>query len=215
MRENKIAFNPKWLKASAIIAAKRDIRYYLNGVLVEVFEREARLVSTDGHRMLLLRRLVDGSAPTTFIVPREVIDLLKPNTKFSNVNVEFHYDAEKPLTKITMQYFDIGIQFTPIDGKYPSYTDTMNKAASPNNQIANYNPLFLADFTRAAETAFGRRGFNVPTISHNGETPGGVTYNGRDDFFGIVMPMRVGSYAPPKWTLPIKEENRKPEEALT
>ena len=60
--ENTVSFNPKWLKAAAMIAARRDIRYYLNGVLVEVFEKEARLVATDGHRMVIFRNLVDFSA---------------------------------------------------------------------------------------------------------------------------------------------------------
>lgn len=212
--ENKISFPPKWLKAAALIASRNDIRYYLNGVLVEVFEKEARLVATDGHRMVIFRKLVEGSAPARFIVPTEIIDLLKPHRKHTKIEATLIYDPHNSAARTTLDYFNIGIQFTPIDGKYPDYAQTMNKAATPSGTLANFNASYVADFKRAVEMAFGPDRLYSPHLWHNGDGPAAVTYKGHEDFFGIVMPLRMGdSSGPPKWTLPT-EEAKQPEEAL-
>ena len=214
MTVNEIGFNPKWLKAAATIAAKRDIRYYLNGVLVEVFEKEARLVATDGHRMMILRKLVEGCTPARIIIPTAIIDLLKPSNKLglSKVDAVLHYEPNS--INARLQYFDIGIQFKAIDGKYPDYTQTMNKASMPSGAIGTFNAMYIADFHRAVKLAFGTDRLYSPHIWHNGEGPAGVTYRGSEEFFGVVMPMRADSCNPPKWTLPVQEEKKQPEEAL-
>lgn len=214
MTVNEIGFNPKWLKAAALIAARRDIRYYLNGIFVEVFDHEARIVATDGHRMMILRKLVEGAAPAKIIIPTEIIDLLKPVSKYPKVEAVLHYEPSS--LKATLQYFDIGIQFKAIDGKYPDYSQTMHKASKPSGEFAHFNLDYLADFKRAVVTAFGEDRLYSPQIWHNGDGPAGVTYKGHDDFFGMVMPMRAFDSATrvPPWALPLKEEQKEPEEAL-
>ena len=215
MTVNEIGFNPKWLKAAALIAARRDIRYYLNGVLVEVFEREARLVATDGHRMLILRKLVEGATPARIIIPTEVIDHIKPSPKPAYSKVEAVLQYEPNSFKATLQYFDIGIQFKAIDGKFPDYTQTMNKAAKPSGETAHFNAAYLHDFKRAVTLAFGADRLYSPHIWQNGTEPAGVTYKGYDEFFGIVMPLRDDRYGGvPSWALPLKVEQKQPEEAL-
>lgn len=212
--ENKIGFNPKWLKAAALIAARNDIRYYLNGVLVEVFEHEARLVATDGHRMAILRKLNEDSSPIRFIVPVSVFSHLRPSRAYRYAEASFSYDPAKPNARITMEYLDIGIQFTPIDGKYPDYAQTMNKAATPSGERATINVTYLHDFKRVVDMAFGSDRLYTPSVWHNGEGPAAVTYKGHEDFFGIVMPMRDGfSYKPLAWTLPEQSERKEQEEA--
>lgn len=212
--ESKIGFNPKWIKAAAVIAARNDIRYYLNGVLVEVLKDEARLVSTDGHRMLILRKTVPAAAPGRFIVPHDVIDMLKPHPKYK-LDAEFTYNPDSTTARVTMEYMTIGIQFNPIDGKYPDYDKTLHKASvKPSGEVATFNPTYVTDFKSAAETAFGSNRIYAPVVWHNGDNPAAVTYMDKEEFFGVLMPMRMSStYNPPKWTLPPAEE-KKPEEAL-
>ena len=43
--------NSNILHAMATLAAKKDIRYYLNGLLVEWNATTTRIVATDGHKM--------------------------------------------------------------------------------------------------------------------------------------------------------------------
>ena len=213
---NTISFNPKWLKAVALVAARRDIRYYLNGVLVEVFEKEARLVATDGHRMVILRKLVEGCAPFRFIVPTEVLDLLRPQAKHSKVEATLSYDPTQKAGKVLLEYMGIGLQFTPVDGNYPVYTQTMNNATTPSGKPSTINVTYLNDFKRVVDCAFGPDRIYTPSIWHNGEGPVAITFKNRDDFFGICMPMRMTEFPwkPPAWTLPLPEEKKEPEEAL-
>jgi DNA polymerase-3 subunit beta len=211
--ENIVRFKPQWLKAAALIAATNDIRYYLNGVLVEVLNQEARLVATDGHRMAIFRKQVEGALPGRFIVPTQIIEMFKTDVK-SKLEVVFEYDPNNPAARVTLDYKGVAIQFNPIDGKYPTYEQTMNTAAKPNGKVGTFNPDYISDLKRCAQTAFGASIY-APSVWHNGEGPAGVTYQGRDDFFGIVMPMRMGdTFNPPKWTLPAPEEKKQPEEAL-
>ena len=211
---NSVAFNPKWLKAAAMIAARRDIRYYLNGVLVEVFEHEARLVATDGHKMIFLRKLVDGCAPFRFIVPTSVLDLLRPVRKHYKIDATFEYDPANACGKMMLKYLDIGFQFSPIDGKFPDYAQTLNKAAKPSGERSTINISFLHDFKRATDCAFGVDRLYTPQIWHNGDGPAAITFRGRDDFFGIVMPMRDHSpFTAPDWTIQ-KTADMPHEEAL-
>lgn len=43
------------LRAAMLFAAKRDVRYYLNGVFLEIGVGEFRLASTDGHVLSVQR----------------------------------------------------------------------------------------------------------------------------------------------------------------
>lgn len=207
-----ISFDVKWLKAAAIIAPRNDIRYYLNGVLVDVFEQEARLVVTDGHRLAIFRKTIADGVPHKLIVPIDVIGLLKPRAVNGKTGVAtFSYDPEKPTAKAMLEYRDIGFRFTPIDGKYPDYSQTMNKATTPSGVVSQFQLPYLYDFGRMVDAAFGSGRLYPPSIWHNGDGPAAVTYKDHDDFFGIVMPLRADSeFIPPAWTLPKPE----PEVAL-
>lgn len=212
MSENKIEFDPRWLKAAALIAARQDIRYYLNGVLIEVFEHEARLVATDGHRLVILRRLIEGAAPAQIIIPTEIIALVKPSKNKALAKAAIIYDPAKPSGRATIEYLKVGIQFDPIDGKFPDYTQTMNKACKPSGEVTHFNLSYLDSFRKCAEVAFGANHVYQPCIWHNGNEPAAVTYMERDDFFGILMPMRVhDTFKAPAWTLPMPEPKREPE----
>lgn len=208
-----ISFKLQWLKAAALIAAHNDIRYYLNGVLVEVLPEEARLVSTDGHRMVIFRKAVAHTLPPVrLIVPTLIIDMVKPDPKHKHDAAIAYSNATD---RAALEYRGVAIQFTPIDGRYPEYGQTMNKAATPSGTIGHFNATYLADFKRCVQVAFGEDSLYSPTVWHNGDGPAAITYKGRDDFFGIVMPMRASdSFSPPKWTLPAPEEKRQPEEAM-
>ena len=53
----------KALKAISLFAPKNDIRYCLNGVLLDSTGDEVRLVATDGHCLALYRLVAEGPNP--------------------------------------------------------------------------------------------------------------------------------------------------------
>ena len=98
--------------------AQQDVRYYLNGLLLETSKKRVRAVATDGHRLALCDLAIDGQDVTAgqVIVPRkgvmELHRLLGSGPEVELAIGSNHIRAQ----------FD-GIRFTSklIDGRFPDY----------------------------------------------------------------------------------------------
>jgi DNA polymerase-3 subunit beta len=209
-KDRLVLIEPKFLKAVAMIAARRDIRYYLNGVLVEILESEVRLVSTDGHKLLIIRKDQAYAELGRFIVPHEVLSLIRPKPK-SQEQVQFRYGATAS-DKVTMLFGGLEIGFRPIDGVFPDYSRIVDDARKPSGELGHFNPDYLADFARAASAAYGQSTTQRVQIWPNGRKPTPVTYGREKAFFGLLMPMHglEEHFTFPEW-LPEKVEEQKPE----
>ncbi|RMG31762.1 MAG: DNA polymerase III subunit beta [Gammaproteobacteria bacterium] len=99
--------------------AHQDVRYYLNGLLLEILPDRVVAVATDGHRLALAEApLATGQEePRQVIVPRkgvqELLRLLGPEEG------EAHLQLTENHIRITLP----GLQFTSklIDGRFPDY----------------------------------------------------------------------------------------------
>src|SRR3954471_24854864 len=99
--------------------AQQDIRYYLNGLLMVVEEKQLKLVATDGHRLAYAALKLDADLPRQeLIVPRKtVIELSKlladsedeVKIEVSPSQAAFSFGAIELVTKL-------------VDGKFPDYT---------------------------------------------------------------------------------------------
>jgi len=109
------------LDKTAFCMANQDVRYYLNGLLLDMAPGSLTTVSTDGHRLALSSYRDDAIAlesPVSIIVPRKGITELSRSLDASaetNVTVQFsdnHLRVEKDNICFTSKL---------IDGKYPDY----------------------------------------------------------------------------------------------
>lgn len=137
--------------------AKDDVRYYLNGALMECRKGEMRLVATDGHRMAM----TDTKLPLTFsgdyhgtasILTRNTITRLlaciKKNDKrrakvkvFGDTHVSFELEGLRVLAKL-------------IDTKYPNYQATLQNYATHGNRVdVVFNKAHLLQQLQAMYTA--------------------------------------------------------------
>ena len=108
----------KLLKQVEFAMAQQDIRYYLNGLLLEVNENNLNLVGTDGHRLSFTStKLAQTYDKTEVILPRktvvELIKLLDDNSdevtiEISAGQVNFAFNEVRLISKV-------------IDGKFPDY----------------------------------------------------------------------------------------------
>ena len=216
-KERRVSFDPKWLKAAEVMSAKNDIRYYLNGVLVEVLDDEVRLVATDGHKMFFLRKKHTISVPARLIVPNEVLALLKlkKQSKYQRTAIISYGESERD--KATLEYDGLEIGFRPIDGVFPNYDKILAEGFNPSGETAHFNPAYFGDFQRAVAIAFGKSSSHQVTIWPNGGKPAPVTYRSETSFYGLIMPLRLTeTYSAPDWAKP-KEEPQpevREEEAL-
>ncbi|NOX69050.1 MAG: DNA polymerase III subunit beta [Gammaproteobacteria bacterium] len=108
--------------------AQQDVRYYLNGLLIETGGKQLRAVATDGHRLALCQVTLDeGSAlpEKQVIVPRKgVLELQRL------LNGEGTLTMELGTNHIRMQLD--GVRFTSklIDGRFPEYDRVIPKDTS-------------------------------------------------------------------------------------
>ncbi len=120
--------------------AHQDVRYYLNGLLLEVKQSELRAVATDGHRMGLseLKLGQAASEDRQAIVPRKGVQEIG---RFLDSNER---QAELKLSHNHVQVGVEGVMLTSklIDGRFPDYTQVM---PSSHRNIARIDRLLLRE----------------------------------------------------------------------
>jgi DNA polymerase-3 subunit beta len=107
------------LDQTAFAMAQQDVRYYLNGLLLEFSEHYIRTVATDGHRMGIfdVSSVNQSKELKQIIVPRkgvlELQRLLQENEGKTDIKVTTnHLQIHLPKLKFTSKL---------IDGKFPEY----------------------------------------------------------------------------------------------
>ncbi len=125
------------LEKTHFAMAQQDVRYYLNGMLLETGEHYLRAVATDGHRLALCEVAVpDQKLPAQqVIVPRKgVIELQRLLDGSSEVSIEIGSNH----IRVRLD----GIRFTSklIDGRFPEYERVIPKTP-PNDLTADRETL--------------------------------------------------------------------------
>jgi DNA polymerase III subunit beta len=98
--------------------AQQDVRYYLNGLLLEIDGKVVRAVATDGHRLAMAQvpLVIEVKAPAQIIIPRKaVIELQRLSSTEGEVEIAISNNH------VRIQFG--GIRFTSklIDGRFPDY----------------------------------------------------------------------------------------------
>jgi len=125
--------------------AQQDVRYYLNGLLIETGTKVLRAVATDGHRLALCEvELENAKTPEQqVIVPRKgVLELQRLLSGEGTVELEFgsnHIRAQLD-----------GIRFTSklIDGRFPEYERVI--PAEADNELVADREAFKGALQRTA-----------------------------------------------------------------
>ena len=107
------------LQRTYFAMAQQDVRYFLNGILLEIKENKLTAVSTDGHRLALCRSplLSNIDEPVQVILPRrgvlELMRLLTENEKTLAVTI-----GQNHIRLLTEKHI-----FTSklVDGRFPDY----------------------------------------------------------------------------------------------
>jgi DNA polymerase-3 subunit beta len=99
--------------------AQQDIRYYLNGLLMVVEERQLKLVATDGHRLAFASLKLDADMPRQeVIVPRKSVLELSKLLADSGDEVRIELSS----TQAAFSFGDVELVSKLVDGKFPDYT---------------------------------------------------------------------------------------------
>lgn len=109
------------IKNTAFSMAQQDVRFYLNGMLLEISADRLTCVATDGHRLAFAQCSTDADpeTPVRSIIPRKSIAELQ--------KLLGSVDAEEPVTMlVTAQHLQVqvsGVRLSSklIDGRFPDY----------------------------------------------------------------------------------------------
>jgi DNA polymerase-3 subunit beta len=109
---------------TAFAMAHQDVRYYLNGLMLEVSANTVRSVATDGHRLALSETTadIDTESAQQVIVPRKgVHELSRLLDEEGDANVQISANH----IRVSMD----GLRFTSklIDGRFPDYDRVLPK----------------------------------------------------------------------------------------
>lgn len=122
----KVTLETKKIKALLVCAAVGDLRYYLNGILLEVGKDAAYLVATDGHRLLIDAVLPDAIKERVtglYILPRDECErIVKRNDKFKTFTLELFDNTRNGDAQFLASFMDNStLQFACVSGVFPEW----------------------------------------------------------------------------------------------
>lgn len=98
--------------------AQQDIRYYLNGLLMVVEDKQLKLVATDGHRLAYAAMALESALPRQeVIVPRKTVIELGKLLADSEDPVEVELSA----AQAAFRFGGVELVSKLVDGKFPDY----------------------------------------------------------------------------------------------
>ncbi len=111
------------IEKTSFAMAQQDVRYYLNGLMMEVSSGAIRTVATDGHRLAFCEKQIEGDLADSkqVIIPRKGVAELQRLLADSDDPVKVvlgnnHIQCELPNQRFTSKL---------IDGRFPDYKRVM------------------------------------------------------------------------------------------
>ena len=167
-----------WIKAVMMAAAKKDVRYYLNGVMV----RNGEIAATNGHMALMIKSekiKSDGE----YIIDNDTLKMI--------VNLYKVVKGDNPVEVKDGTTTGTGrISITPVDGKFPDVNRVIPQ--EPSGEIAHFNAEYLLACQKANGEFLGGK-YPWVKLQHNGQA--GAKFESEDEdgnkLIGVVMPVRI------------------------
>lgn len=120
-----------------------ELRPAMSGVLVQLAEQSITFVSTDAHKLVRYRRTdVSSEKPTSFILPKKALTLLKSSLPSDDTIVSIEYNN----TNAFFQFGNIHLICRLIDERYPDY-EAVIPQVNPNKLTVD-RLLFLNTLRR-------------------------------------------------------------------
>jgi len=107
------------MERTAFAMANQDVRYYLNGMLLDLQEHTLRCVATDGHRLAMKETQLQSSVSTRrqIIIPRKGVNELVGLLETGEGQVELEFGRNH----LRVRRGDVVFTSKLIDGRFPDY----------------------------------------------------------------------------------------------
>ncbi|OUJ16509.1 hypothetical protein [Acetobacter sp. DsW_063] len=225
---------------ASLFSSNEEARYYLSGVYVHPHAGGVNVCATDGHTMGLFRE-PDGIADEALIVkmPKDCVAAIKNNqydsenlwlvitdigtpvrrraylmrhVKNDNENIREILSAElREVLSMTEVWSGVA---EVIDGTFPAYLSVIPDAPEKCTGVPSFNPRYVKRISDVA--SFGRSksfGNPVTLVAADSASPVLFEISHREDFVGVLMPMRAETrLAVPAWARRKEKQNSKLDE---
>ena len=191
----KFKLTKKQIKAFLLIAPKKDIRHHLKGLHILQDERGTILEATDGHSAVRLIVSRERQEPNKLILTREQAEAaMQSKTLPDNANIEFDVVQEsESVKKIHVKAMGMSYCFDGAPGEFPNI-DSLVADKEFKTELAWIDPEKVSVMSKVVATLFDARKVSLPrsfVVIPNGENVALTTYGDSEDFYGLIMPMRI------------------------
>ena len=178
------------LKAASRFMAVQDIRYYLNGLLIESNPVQSRIVATDGHTLFASRDDAKGDNEGSFV------GIIGSDTVKAILSWKAPYKSANDAPVVLTTCDDLAGEhratwcgnvcvFRLIEGKFPDYARVVPEKVS--GEPAFYQPEYLVRCSKAAID------MNTNKLGHfdfkqGGDGSGIAVFS--SEAFAVIMPIR-------------------------
>jgi len=128
----------KLIEQTQFCMAQQDVRYYLNGLMLELSENNIIAVATDGHRLAYCESEAQLHLPETrqVIIPRKAVNEISRLLEESNDEIKVSLSENH----IRVNFSDVTFTSKLIDGKFPDYKQVIpqkcdNEVKSPRDNL--------------------------------------------------------------------------------
>jgi DNA polymerase III sliding clamp (beta) subunit (PCNA family) len=183
----KITFKTSSLFAALECAAKKDIRYYLQGINIQITKPFTGMVyGTDGHILFAGQLPYDGAVdvPLNLIIPTDAVKRLDKKLEFT----ELEFDGQN--------YLLGGARFIPVDGRYPDIGRVIPSIDHNTEQSpGTFDPALLVRARAALAMYLGANVKDVFGLIQRG-SDSAVMHAGTNECLVVIMPMRATNETP-------------------
>lgn len=173
------------IKAALKCAARKDVRYYLNGICVEVLPARIIYIGTDGHALFACSHASENAEADcgTFILNDAE---LKPYLKHETLTLS--KDGQHLTGEATGKRGEtMPVRLKPVDARFPDWRRVVPRMEEMSGQPGQFNPQLLAAVDAAFEMLGSNFGYH---LTHNGPEHSALALNPAFDALGVIMPMR-------------------------
>jgi hypothetical protein len=190
----KITLKTSVLRAALLCAAKKDIRYYLQGICISFNHPEIAMVcGTNGHILFA------GQCPIDVIEAPEAygFEIIVPGDVIKGLDKKADVVMLETIDSMPKGYYVLGnSRFQAIDAKFPDVSRVIpSRDAFAEIKPSYFKPEYLCTANEALAMFYGDKKDKCYSLAQRGDASG-VVHNERNDALVVVMPMRndAGSY---------------------
>lgn len=186
--ETSLELKADHLRAALKCAAKLDVRYYFNGVCIEVGPDFINYVGTDGHKLFVCQHAAE--VPPAFVGKRFILSRAAMRLAGVEMVLIEKLDGKQAAGRLVKRRTTEPFVWEVIDGRYPDWHQVVPQKSS--GKPDQYDGSLLNDL----HEAFAELGATFsPHLTPNGDGsdrgggPALLTYGGLNAL-GVVMPFR-------------------------